>query len=192
MHHLYLSYQPSAAALEAERGALEAWCGENGVGEREILHENLTGRISLYRISRLLKGVRAGDTVVTVSLSRLGRSIGMLTLVLETIFAKGAQVVCIDSGVLDRSVLESLRCVRDIDRDIRAERSAESLFRATAEGRKSGRPVGSKRSPEKSVLYGKTERLEALRAQGLTPREIAGQLGVSRGTVVNYLKSKGL
>ena len=134
------------------------------MGEREILHENLTGRISLYRISRLLKGVRAGDTVVAVSLSRLGRSIGMLTLVLETIFAKGAQVVCIDSGVLDRSVLESLRCVRDIDRDIRAERSAESLFRATAEGRKSGRPVGSKRQPR--------NRRELPQGEGTIVREI--------------------
>lgn len=199
MHHLYLSYQPSAAALDAERGALVRWCEEAGVQEYRILEEKLTsGRISQFQLTKLLKPVLPGDTVVAASLRRLGRSINMLLSVLKILHGRGVTIITVNDGRIflpdeDTSAyIAALESFVALATGIKAERGNEALDRAKADGKQFGRPAGQKKAPEKNVLYGKTEQLEALRAQGLSPQKIAVRLGVSRGTVANYLKAQGL
>lgn len=192
MHHLYLSYQPSETSLRKEREALEGWCREGGIKEYDILTENFSERVSKAQIVRLLRPVRCGDVVVATHLTRLGRSIKMLMTVLQTIYSKGAEVFCLDSGIVSRDILKSLELVQNIAQNIRSERSNEALNKAKADGKQFGRPAGRKKAPEKNVLYGKTELLEKLVAEGLTKSEIARRLDVSRGTVVNYLAEKAV
>lgn len=194
MHHLYLSYQPSETSLRKEREALEGWCREGGVKDYEILEENLTsGRISQRQMAKLLSPVREGDTVVATSLSRLGRGINMLLSVLKILHGKGAGIITIDDGRIFRSDDETAAFIADMEAftrlnvKIKAERSNESLDRAKADGKRFGRPVGRKKAPEKNVLYGKTQLLEKMVAEGLSKTEIARRLDVSRGTIVNYL-----
>lgn len=194
MHHLYLSYQPSEDSLRKEREALEGWCREEGVKDYEILEENLTsGRISQRQLTKLLSPVREGDTVVATSLSRLGRGINMLLSVLKILHGKGAGIITIDDGRIFRPDDETASFIADMEAftrlnvKIKAERSSEALDRAKADGKRFGRPVGRKKAPEKNVLYGKTELLEKLIADGVSKSEIARRLDVSRGTIVNYL-----
>lgn len=194
MHHLYLSYQPSETSLRKEREALEGWCREEGVKDYEILEENLTsGRISQRQMTKLLSPVREGDTVVATSLSRLGRGINMLLSVLKILHGKGASIITIDDGRIFRpdeataSFIADMGVFTRLNVKIKAERSNESLDRAKADGKRFGRPVGRKKAPEKNVLYGKTQLLDQMVAEGLSKSEIARRLDVSRGTIVNYL-----
>ena len=199
MHHLYLSYQPSEISLRKEREALEGWCEKGGVKDYKILEEKLTsGRISQRQLAKLLSPVREADTVVATSLSRLGRSINMLIGILKILSSKGATVVTTDDGKLylpgksTEEFIANMEATAGIIRKIKAERSSEALDRAKADGKQFGRPLGKKKDPVKNVLYGKTDLLVRLRNEGLSPRRIADELGVSRGTVANYLKEKGL
>lgn len=199
MHHLYLSYQPSETSLRKEREALEGWCREGGIKDYEILEENLTsGRISQRQLTKLLSHIREGDTVVATSLSRLGRGISMLLSILKMLYGKGASIITIDDGRIFRpddataSFIADMEAFASLSVKIKAERSNEALNKAKADGKQFGRPAGRKKAPEKNVLYGKTELLEKLVAEGLTKSEIARRLDVSRGTVVNYLAEKAV
>lgn len=197
MYHLYLSYQPSETSLRKEREALEGWCREGGIKDYKILEENLTsGRISQRQMTKLLSHVREGDTVVATSLSRLGRGISMLLSILKMLYGKGASIITIDDGRIFRpddataSFIADMEAFASLSVKIKAERSNEALDRAKADGKQFGRPVGKKKAPEKNVLYGKTELLEKLIADGVSKSEIARRLDVSRGTIVNYLAAK--
>lgn len=197
MHHLYLSYQADEASLRKEREALESWCTDRGIGEFAILDEKLTsGRISQRLINKLLKQVHPGDTVVATSLSRLGRSMNMVLGVLKMLHDKGSSIVTIDDGRTlapddnTAAFIADMELFSGLATRIKAERSNESLSKAKADGKRFGRPVGRKTAPEKNVLYGKTQLLEKMIADGVSKSEIAKRLEVSRGTITNYLAAK--
>ncbi|MBQ0081522.1 MAG: recombinase family protein [Alistipes sp.] len=188
MHHLYLSYQPDTNAFQKERDALESWCKKEAV-EYNIITENFSERVSKPQIEKLLRPVHIGDIVIATHLTRLGRSIKMLMNVLQTIYCKGAEVFCLDTGTISKDILKSLELVENIDKQIRSERSMEGLQKAAHQGKQFGRPVGRKKIPEKNVLYGKTELIDKMIADGISKTEIAKRLDVSRGTIISYLKS---
>lgn len=197
MHHLYLSYQPSEASLRKELEALEGWCAEAGVKKYAILEENLTsGRISQFQLTKLLKPVLPGDTVVAASLRRLGRSINMLLSVLKMLHGKGVTVITVNDGRIflpdeaTASYITAMESFMTLATGIKAERGNEAIDKARADGKQFGRPLGKKKDTVKNVLYGKTDLLIRLHNKGLSPQKIADRLGVSRGTVSNYLKSR--
>lgn len=172
---------------------------ERGVQKYAVLEEKLTdGRISQRQLAKLLSPVLPGDTVVATSLSRLGRSINMLIGVMKILSRKGATIITTDDGKLylpgksTEEFIANMEATAGIITKIKAERSSEALKKAKADGKQFGRPLGSKKVPEKNVLYGKTDQLIRLYNEGLSPARIAEQIGVSRGTVANYIKAKGL
>lgn len=198
MPHLYISLHADEAALEKERAKLVEWCEKNRMGHDCVwIEEGLTqGRVSVRQIRRLLEGLSGGDVLVVSSLPRLGRSLAMLTTVLEILCERGVTLITADDShhfppsEATLAMVESLRMAVDLEKTIKAQRSCEALFVSRGEGQRVGRPVGSKRSPQKHVLYGKYERLDALHAMGLSVSAIAHELGVSRGPVTEYLNSK--
>lgn len=199
MHHLYLSYQPNTAALEAEREELVRWCEQNSVQHYKFLEEKITdGRVPLKALVQLYADVQEGDTVVTPSLPRMGRSLRMLAMAMRMLYERKVSVVCLQEGTVyspdaaTQIFIQMLDMAISLDTTIHGQRSEETIFRRRTTGEAVGRPSGAKRKPSKFVLYGKEEELVALHKAGRNPREIAQALGVSRTTVVNYLRSKGL
>lgn len=75
---------------------------------------------------------------------------------------------------------------------MKAFRSIDVIHAMREDGTTIGRPMGAKKKPEKIILYGKTDQLIRLYNEGQTPANIAAQLGVSRGTIVNYIRANGL
>lgn len=196
MHHLYLSYQPSSEALSQERAVLEAWCGDREVLEYRILEERLTnGRISERMIRKMLDSVEAGDVVVACSLTRLGRGINMLLGVVTHILGKGASFYLIDEdrmyapGQGSAELVAHLEFAAQIVSQIKTERGNEALLPDHQKGIWHGRPVGSKKAAQKNVLYGKEETVLRMKAEGQSAEKIAAAIGVSRGTVYNFLKA---
>lgn len=199
MHHLYLSYQPDSSALSNERAGMVAWCEAHGVGEYCELEERLTqGRVTRKLMERLYAQVKAGDTVVCPSLPRMGRSLKMVVMALGMCCERGVTVVSVEDGRVyapdgvTRELVERLDYAVGLETTIHAQRADEATFRMRQSGSVLGRPVGSKRRPEKNVLYGKEEELVRLHALGWNPRQISEALGVSRTTVDNYIKGKGI
>ena len=109
------------------------------------------------------------------------------------LYGKGASIITIDDGRIFRpddataSFIADKEAFSGLSVKIKAERGNEALDKVKADGKQFGRPLGKKKAPEKNVLYGKSELLEKLLAEGVSKSEIARRLDVSRGTVVNYL-----
>lgn len=198
MHHLYLSLHTNTVALQLEREALVAWCEENGVTEYGFIEDNLTmGRIPEKAIKNLLIPIHYGDTVVVSEMSRLGRSLSMFLMVMNHIRDNECTVITLDGRVMEPNrtmslFVNALNDIVDIERKMKAFRSNDAIFKMREEGGIPGRPVGATKNPEKFVLFGKEERLKQMYADRIPVVQIMAELGVSRGTIMNYLKANGI
>lgn len=198
MHHLYVSIHNNAAALQKEREGLVAWCEEKGVKDYGFIEDDLTmGRIPDRAIRSLLKPIHQGDTVVVSELSRLGRSLSMFQSVMNHIRDNECTIITLEGRIMEPNrtmslFVNALNDIVEIERQMKAFRSNDVLFKMREEGGTPGRPVGTTKNPEKMVLFGKEERLRQMYADHVPINKIMAELEVSRGTITNYLKANGL
>lgn len=198
MHHLFLSLHNNAAALQQERESLVAWCVENGVKDYDFIEDDLTmGRIPGRALRGLLKPIQHGDTVVVSQMSRLGRSLSMFQSVMNHLRDNECTIITLEGRVMgpNRTMslfVNALNDIVEIERQMKAFRSNDVLFKMREEGGTPGRPVGVTTNPEKMVLFGKEERLKQMYADHIPIVKIMAELDVSRGTITNYLKANGL
>jgi DNA invertase Pin-like site-specific DNA recombinase len=121
---------------------------------------------------------RRFDAVVVWKFDRFARSVSHLLRALETFRAQGIEFVSF-SEQLDTStpagkmVFTVLGAVAELERGLIVERVKAGLRNARAKGKRLGRP--------RKVLD--TERIAALRAQGVGWKRIAAELGVGVGTI---------
>ena len=123
------------------------------------------------------------DVVVVWRLDRWGRSLVDLVSTLQELSSLGVGFVSL-SEALDlttpggRALAGMLAVFAEFERDILRERVRAGIAQARKEGRPHGRPKTA------AKLAG---RMRTLRRQGLSKRQIAEQLGVSRTSVIRHL-----
>jgi DNA invertase Pin-like site-specific DNA recombinase len=138
------------------------------------------GRVELETVIAFL---RPGDELVVARLDRLGRDTRDVLNLIHECEEKGAFVTVLDPHVSTRGemghiVLTVLGMVAQMERRFIMERQREGIARAKAEGVYKG----GKRRVDR-------ERVQALRADGLTPSAIAREVGCSRMQVYRVLNS---
>lgn len=84
--------------------------------------------------------------------------------------------------------MTSLTFAEKFDRQLRSAVSLDNLADAAKRGKYAGRPKGSKNKD--SLILSRGDEIEFWLQQGETKKFIAEQLGISVGTVYNYIKSK--
>jgi len=89
----------------------------------------------------------------------------------------------------DKSQVTMFSLFAEIERDLISERTKEGLRRAKAQGKKLGRPKGSKGV---SKLDGKDSEIKEYLKLGVTKANIAKILGVGWSTLNHYIKTRGL
>lgn len=135
-------------------------------------------------LDRMMKMARQRkfNFVIVWRLDRLGRNTRHLLSILDELQNLQISLVSHQEGFdlstpLGRVVATVLAALSSFEREILRERVIAGVHNARAKGKKLGRPqAGSK----DAVLE--------LRAKGMTLRAISRELGISHGTVVNYLK----
>ena len=148
------------------------------------------------QIDSLLDNLREGDTLVVAELSRLGRSVGQIAIIANTLVQSGIKLICIKEGMkLDGSpdiqtkvMLTMFSLFAEIERDLISERTKSGLAKARAEGRLLGRPKGL----GKSALDGKEEEIKGLLWKGVSKSSIAKIYGVSWPCVAHFVKTRKL
>lgn len=198
MHHLYLAIHNNAAALQQERESLVAWCVENGVKDYDFIEDDLTmGRIPGRALKSLLKPIQHGDTIVVSEMSRLGRSLAMFLMVMNHLRDNECTIITLEGRVMEPNrtmslFVNALSDIVEIERQMKAFRSTDVLYKMREDGSNLGRPVGATKKPERMVLFGKEERLRQMYADHVPIITMMEELEVSRGTITNYLKANGL
>ena len=166
----------------------------NAAGCGKIYKEKITGSTrERPELQKLLDQLREGDVVVIWKLDRLARSLKDLVNLVNEIQEKGGALHSLNDQIdtttpHGKFTFHVFAALAEFERDIIRERTKAGLVAARARGRVGGRPRGlSKKAQHKAII---AERLYQERE--LTVKEICEQLSISRGTLYNYLRFRGV
>ena len=145
-------------------------------------------------LGKLLRRVGKGDLIICTAISRLGRKLYMIMEILSTCMNKGCQVWTVKEGyrlgddIQSKVLAFAFGLSAEIERRLISARTREALARRKAEGKRVGRPEGSKSKVR--LLDERKEEILAWLAQGESKAAIARRLGVSRGTFYQWEKGR--
>jgi DNA invertase Pin-like site-specific DNA recombinase len=137
-----------------------------------IFAEKASGRSTngRHELGKALRALRPGDTLVTVKLDRLARSIRDLLHLLDTVKAAGARFRALDDPWCDTTtpqgelILTVMGGLAEFERKLIRQRCEEGIKRAKAKGTKFGRPSALDHSQRKKIAerYANGETMAAL------------------------------
>lgn len=160
----------------------------------EILEETASGaKTTRPMLDRLLENVRPGDTIVIWKLDRLGRSLGHLVELVNTLMERQVGLISLQDPIntttaQGRLIFNIFASLAEFERDLIIERTQAGLAAARARGRIGGRPKGLSDAAKKKAIAA-----EALYVKGeLSVNEIADNLGISKVTLYRYLRYRGV
>lgn len=141
-------------------------------------------------LAMLFKDLREGDTVVVWKLDRFGRSASDLLKHLERLDSMGVRFMSLTESIdtqtpIGKLLFVLLGALAEFERALIAERTRKTMqYNKEHKGAKYGR----------EYLLGDNARSEVARRYeaGAGPTEIAREFGISRGTVVNYIRKAGV
>lgn len=138
-------------------------------------------------LARLRDCVRAGDTVVVESWSRLGRSTKDLIELTEWFAREEVRLVSLKenfdtSTPQGKLMMTVFQAFAEFERNLISQRTKESLSSARARGRKGGRPPRNPKTVERALkLYDSKE---------YSIREIVEMTGISQSTLYRYIGAR--
>jgi DNA invertase Pin-like site-specific DNA recombinase len=164
--------------LELQREALKA-AGCDVIREEKV---SGTSRKRRSELDTLLQFLRKGDTLVVTRVDRLARSVKDLQDIVHELKAKGVTLRATEQPIdtstpAGKAFLDMLGVFAEFETAIRKERQLEGIAKA----KKAGVYKGRKRSVDAA-------KVQALKAEGVKPAEIARQLGIARASVYLALK----
>ena len=158
-------------------------------GVERIFTDHASGtRSSRPALDELLHFARAGDTIVVLSLDRLGRDTRQLLAWVDGLREREVQLRILQLGVdtatpAGKLVLTVMAALAAMEREVLVERTLEGLAAARARGRVGGRPAALSGSQKREALR--------MRASGVPTGEVAEVLGCSPRTVRRVLALAG-
>ena len=143
-------------------------------------------------IEKLLRELAEGDRLIVSELSRLGRSLGQVIQIVDTLVHRKVRFTAVKEGItfegkqdLQTKVMIALfGLFAEVERDLISERTKEGLVAARAQGKMLGRPKGL---PGKSKLDGKEQDIRALLSKNVS---IAKIMDVSRTALYHFIKTR--
>ena len=147
------------------------------------------------RIDEMLGTLQPGDRLLVSELSRLGRSLGQVIQIVETLVRRKIRFIAIKEAIefdgkqdLRTKVMIALfGLFAEVERDLISERTKEGLAAAKAKGKRLGRPKGAL---GKSRLDGKEQDIRALLGKDVSKASIAKILDVSRSALYHFIETR--
>jgi DNA invertase Pin-like site-specific DNA recombinase len=169
------------AGLAAQERDLRA------AGCERVFSERVSSVAKRAELETALDFVRAGDVFTVTKADRLARSTADLLAIVGRLEAKGVGLIVLSMGgqqvdtrtATGKLMLTMLGAIASFERELMLERQREGIAKAKAEGRYQGRaPTAMRQAGE----------VARLKAEGVTPTEIAKRLNMSRMSVYRVLK----
>ena len=190
----YIRVSSDKQTVENQRYEINAFCRKESLEIGDWIEETISGtkRYDKRRLGRLLKRVKKDDIIICSELSRLGRSLFMIMEILNICMTRECRVWTIKDGyrlgddIQSKVLAFAFGLSAEIERNLISQRTKEALARKKAEGVSLGRRPGSKNHGHK--LSGLQPRVSKLLADGLSMKEVARKMKVSRSTLYRFLK----
>ncbi|KAA3660584.1 MAG: recombinase family protein [Chloroflexi bacterium] len=164
------------------------------IGCTEIYQEKMTGSTKERpQLQKMIEQLREGDVIVVWKLDRLARSLKDLVALVNEIQDKGAGLNSLNDHIDTNTphgkfTFHLFAALAEFERDIIRERTIAGLVAARARGRKGGRPKGLSKKAQHTAIIA-----ERLYQEGnLTVKEICDQLSISKMTLYNHLRFRGV
>jgi DNA invertase Pin-like site-specific DNA recombinase len=149
------------------------------------------------RIDELFEKLNAGDILITAELSRIGRSTGEVINIINAFIKKQVKFIAIKQNLiingkhdLQSKVLTTIfSLLAEMERDLISCRTIEALKAKKAQGIVLGRPKGALGI---SKLDDKKEQIQELLKHKVSKSAISRMLRVSRTSLIDFIKSRGL
>ena len=195
----YLRVSKDTQDTKNQRLAILEFAYAERIAVDEFLELQASARRSakIRKVDLLLARLAPGDTLLVSELSRLGRSVGEIITLIDTLVTRQIRVFALKEGLrltgtqdLQTTVIVTLfGLFAEIERTLLSLRTKEALAVAKAVGKRLGRPGGIL---GKSKLDGKKEEIKTLLALRVSKASIAKITGVDRATLYHFLHSRRL
>lgn len=161
----------------------------HNAGCERIFNEKMTGTHSARpELQLMMMTLRAGDTLVVESFSRLSRSTKDLLDLVEKLTAMGVHLISLKEDLdtktaTGKMMLTVMSALSQFERDLIAERTKEGLKAARARGRQGGRPRSGTDKDRKQAYA-------MYKANVMSCQEIASRFGVSLSTLNRWIRTE--
>lgn len=158
-------------------------------GCEKVYEDKISGtRAERPGLDKVLEMLREGDTLVVWKLDRLGRSVKHLVDLVSALAARGVHFKSltdsIDTGTPSgRFFFHVMASLAEMERELMVERTQAGLEAARRMGRKGGR--------RRQMTDSKIGAAKKLLADGVPPRDVARNLGVSIPTLYRWVPAGG-
>lgn len=162
---------------------IESWIIDDGVSG--------TKEPQKRKLGKLLRKIKTGDVIICSELSRLGRKLFMVISILEHCMKIGAKVLTAKEGyelgdnVQSKVLAFAFGLVAELEREMISKRTKEALQRRKADGKRLGRPFGSRN--KKHALDGKENKILRDLSNGLSVIQTARKHGVGKSSIYRFL-----
>lgn len=195
----YLRVSTSKQDLNNQKLEILEYCRRNNCQVDDFIEVEISSRKSTKqrRIDELFEKLQKNDTLIVSELSRLGRSVGQVVTFVDSILQNQIRLISLKEGISlngktdmqSKIMVTMFSLFAELERDLISERTRQGLQAARAKGKILGRPVGSL---GKSKLDGKEDFIKYELKFKVSKSAIARKLGVSRGSIVNFINSRNL
>ncbi|CAM4203129.1 Resolvase/Recombinase [Roseomonas mucosa] len=175
------------STVEQEAGLVGQERDLRAAGCEKVFAERISSVAKRPQLEAALEFTREGDVLVVTKPDRLARSTEDLLGIVRRLEGQGVALRILSMGGSEvdtrgptgRLMLTMLGAVAEFERALMLERQREGIAKAKAEGRYKGRAPTARRQAE-TVMK--------LRAEGISPTDIAKRLGIGRASVYRILR----
>lgn len=194
----YLRVSTGDQDINVQRLELHEYARKNDLKINDFIKTEVSSRKSTQarKIDEMLENLESGDLLLVSELSRLGRSVGQIIQIIDTLIKKKIRFVAVKESIKingkqdiqTKTMITLFGLFAEIERDLISERTKQGLLAAKAKGKLLGRPKGS----GKSKLDPFKPEIEALLKNGSTKTFIAKRYKTSLPNLYRWMKKHGL
>ena len=194
MIYAYIRVSTEKQTIENQRYEILQFAGAKNLTINKWFEETISAskKIEERAFGIVLRKLRADDILIVSEISRMGRNLMQIMSILHLCMERKAIVYAVKEGYelgdnINSKVLAfAFGLSAEIERNLISQRTKEALARLKAEGKKLGRPSGSRKKNPKLLSHSEFIRNKV--SEGAKQIEIAKALKVHRHTVKKWIK----